>query len=247
MIIQRTADSWDNFKRRKNRSLPFRALFAIPLRDWSAADRIGVFHHIPKCSGTSVVNVLGRWFLLREDYRAYVQGDWRAARRVDLDRLRNRHCLTGHFDYQGVYLRDRYPEILRDRRFFLFTFIREPLATKLSLFRYEKQSGIIPDMTLEEHLLSRDNYIANRFPCTPEDVDVVLERYDFIGVTERIDESLDKLAQLVNRKPVHVPRLNATRDKRDEATPSPVLIAEFRRRNDLDYHIYRRALERLGS
>lgn len=247
MIIRHTADWWDNFKRRKNRSLPFRALLAIPLRDWRATDRIVVFHHIPKCSGTSVVNVLGRWFLLKEDYRAYVQGDWRAARRVDLGRLRNRHCLTGHFDYQGVYLRDRYPEILSDHRFLLFTFVRDPLATKLSLYRYEKQSGVIADMTLEEHLLSRDNYIANRFPCTTEDVDAVLTRYDFIGVTERIDESLAKLARLVQREPVRPPRLNTTGNQRDEPTPGPALIAEFKRRNELDYHIYRRALERLGS
>jgi hypothetical protein len=233
------------FQRRKNRNLPLRAIATLPARDWFARDRICVFHHIPKCSGTSVVNVLGRWFLLKEDYRAHVEGNWRASRRIALERLRNRHCLTGHFDYQGIYLRDRYPEILTDRRYFLFTFVREPLQTKLSLFRYEKQSGIIPDMTLDEHLLTRENYIARRLPCGESDVDSVLARYDFVGVTEHIDESLRQLAVRVNRKPVGAPRLNRTRNLPHEDLPSPALIQEFERRNQLDYYIYQLALKRI--
>jgi hypothetical protein len=245
MIIRRASDWWDDFQRRKNRRLPCRAALTLPLRDWTARDRITVFHHIPKCSGTSVVNVLGQWFLLKEDYRAYVEGDWRASRRVALDTLRNRHCLTGHFDYQGVFLRDRYPAILADRRFFLFTFVREPLATKLSLYRYEKQSGLIPDMTLEEHLLTRENYIAGRLPCRDDDVDAVLARYDFMGVTEHIGQSLNELARLVNRKPVGTPRLNVTGTSARDTMPGTALIREFERRNRLDYYIYQLALRRL--
>ena len=245
MIVKFVTDRRDAFRRRKNRNLPWRALMALPWREWFARDRVCVFHHIPKCSGTSVVNVLGRWFLLKEDYRAFAEGDWRADKRMELERLGNRHCLAGHFDTPGVHLRDRYPEVLNDRRYFLFTFVRDPLAVKLSLFRYEKQSGVIPDMTLEEHLLTRDNYIANCLPCGPENLEDVLARYDFIGVTEHMQESFRQLAECLDRKPIAIPRLNAAREASGGIQLAPALIDAFRQRNALDYRIYETAVRRL--
>lgn len=245
MSARAIATWWDDFRRRKNRNPPFRALANVPLREWLARDRVCVFHHIPKCSGTSVVNVLGRWFLLKEDYRVLVEGDWRAKPPLNLARLGNRHCLAGHFDYPGVHLRDRYPDVLNDRRYFLFTFVRDPLAVKLSLFHYEKQSGVIPDMSLEEHLLTRNNYIANCLPCSSENVTEILGRYDFIGVTERMAESFRQLAERLGRKPIAVPRLNASRESSRVASLPPALVEEFQRRNALDYQIYRLALQRL--
>lgn len=246
-IVRSTCDWWEDFQRRKNRNPPFRALAGLPLSDWFARDRVCVFHHLPKCSGTSVVNALGRWFLMKEDYRAYTDGDWRAKRRLDLARLGNRHCVAGHFDYPGVYLRDRYPEVLADRRYFLFTFVRDPLAVKLSLFRYEKQSGLIPDMTLEQHLLTRDNYIAGCLPCGPENVTETLARYDFIGVTDRMDESFRQLALRLNRQPIAIPRLNASQQTSPQTGLAAPLMAQFRQQNGLDYEIYRIALERLSA
>jgi hypothetical protein len=245
MIVKFVTERREEFRRRKNRNLPFRALAALPWREWFARDRVCVFHHLPKCSGTSVVNVLGRWFLLKEDYRAYVEGDWRANQRIALEPLGNRHCLAGHFDTAGVYLRDRYPEVLNDRRYFLFTFVRDPLAAKLSLFRYEKQSGVIPDMTLEEHLLTRDNYIANCLPCRMDDVEDTLSRYDFIGVTEHMEESFRQLAERLDRQPIAIPRLNAAQDVSTGLQLSPALIEAFRQRNTLDYRIYETAVRRL--
>jgi hypothetical protein len=245
-MTAKIATEWlEEFRRRKNSNLPFRAMAALPLREWFAKNRICVFHHIPKCAGTSVVNVLGRWFFVKEDYRAFADGDWHANKRIDLDRLGNRHCLVGHFDYPGVYLHHRYPEVLSDHRYFLFTFFRDPLATKLSLFRYEKQSGVIPDMTLEEHLLTRDNYIANCLPCNSVNVEEILGRYDFIGVTEHIDESFRQLAKRLGRKLIAIPRLNTTQEVPHDIQLTPQLIEEFRQHNALDYRIYRYAVQRL--
>jgi hypothetical protein len=245
MVIKFATQWLKEYRRRKNRNSPFRAMAALSLREWFAKDRICVFHHIPKCSGTSVVNVLGRWFFLKEDYRAFVDGDWRANKRIDLNRLGNRNCLVGHFDYSGVYLCDRYPLILSDPRYFLFTFVRDPLATKISLFRYEKQSGVISDMTLEQHLLTRDNYIANCLVCGSENVEDILSRYDFIGVTEYIDESFRQLAGRLDRKLITVPRINSTLERAQGIQIAPKLIEEFKERNALDYRIYRYAIQRL--
>jgi len=231
------------YRERKNRNPALTALLYLPSRDLVARDRVCVFHHIPKCAGTSVVNALGRWFVLKEDYRTSVDGCWCPKKRVNLQRLRNRHCLAGHFDYPGVYLRDRYPEIFTDPRYYLFTFVRDPLAAKLSLYWYEQKHNVLPTMTIAEHLLSRDNYIAQCFPCTPDQMGKTLDRYDFVGVTEHMDESFVQLAERLHRKPLPVAHLNALPNE-DQDLPRG-LINAFRRRNELDYRIYDYAVKRL--
>jgi hypothetical protein len=181
-----------------------------------------------------------------EDYRPQVDGALLPGRRVETQRLSNARCLVGHFDDEGIYLPQRYPEVLADRRFFLMTFLRDPLATRTSLFFYEKKWGTNTEATLEEHLLTRDNFIAARFPCRGDDYRETLDRYDFIGITEHLDESVAQLTRLVEREPRAVPFYNATVKDARSLELGPALLAEFRRRNALDYAIYDYGLDRLN-
>ena len=111
----------------------------IPLADWFNNDQIYIFHHLPKCAGTSVNHALANWFWVLKEH-PHVNGTNGTIRhRRNLAALRNCHCLSGHFDVDGKYLHQLHPEVLQSSRFKLFTFVRNPLQTKISLFYHEKR------------------------------------------------------------------------------------------------------------
>jgi hypothetical protein len=94
-----------------------------------------VFHHIPKCGGTSLNKVLDSWFTTVKDYRSGWSMNY--PEKIDIGRLRSCHCLCGHFELDGYYLHQRYPEVFMSSRYRVFTFVRDPLQVQLSLFWYE--------------------------------------------------------------------------------------------------------------
>lgn len=224
-----------------------RAFAHMPLSDLFRRDRVLVFHHIPRSGGTSASAVLQRWFWIVRDYRPFHGDDSGFYRnKKDILALRNYQCLAGHFDVEGSYLAQRYPEAFSDARFRVFTFLRDPLEAKLSLYYYEKRHGINVGVSLQEHLLGRTNYIANRLPCTFADYQGVLGHYCFIGITEHMQESLDRLAELAGRPHVKAPVLNTAARDVQSAELSPSLLREFRGRNELDYLVYEYGLARFG-
>ncbi|MEM7343511.1 MAG: hypothetical protein AAF485_04665, partial [Chloroflexota bacterium] len=59
-----------------------------------------IFHHIPKCSGTSVTwGVLSAWFSVIADYPHSINPRDPAylKKKINLDRLKSYHCLCGHY------------------------------------------------------------------------------------------------------------------------------------------------------
>jgi len=102
-----------------------------------------IFHHIPKCAGTSTIFALRHWFLIVKDYwRSYHPEEipYFIRHRVRLQSLRSYHCLCGHFELPKTRLDKRYPEVLPNQNFKIFTFIRDPLQVKISLYYYEKKT-----------------------------------------------------------------------------------------------------------
>lgn len=197
--------------------------------------------------------VLPCWFYRIHDGRVRVDpNDWTAGHvagpPLDLSRIRANDCLAGHWAVPGEYLHERYPEILTERKYRLFTFVRDPLEIKLSLYFWEKRKGKdFGTQSIEDELLTRPNFMANRFPCAAEDVDRVLSRYFFIGVTERMQESFDRLANLVGRPRIRLPRANRSRTARDRVELDREFIREFRIQNHVDYLIYDYCRERLEA
>lgn len=206
-----------------------------------------VFHHIPKCGGTSLNQALAHWFTVIPDYRMGYTDQYPP--KTDVSKLRSTHCLCGHFEMEGQFLHQRYPEVLQGDRFRLFTFIRDPLELQLSLFRYVQIHNPKPNRTLENHLALRPNYIASLLPATAENYKDVLDRYFFIGLLEQGQESLDLLAQKIGKPSQTLPYVNETRSphSQKEIPLSDEAIARFHQENALDYLIYQYCLERFDA
>ncbi len=212
---------------------------------------VAVFHHMPKCGGSSINEALMHWFYLVNDYRPGIKLTPRAEfylnNKIDLNRLNTKYCLCSHFEWEGNYLHQRYPRILKEKeKYLIFTFIRDPLQLMISLYYFERKRGGNINVTLEEHLTNREpNYIANRIPCDASNYLEALERYFFIGVTEKLQRSLNILAQKLNKRPIKVPLMNRTKRDGQEHQLSKTAIDQFKERNALDYKIYNYALEHL--
>jgi len=218
-----------------------------PLRLFTPRDPVYVFHHIPKCGGTSLNKILDSWFLTIKDYRSGWAMNY--PEKAALSHLRSCHCLCGHFELDGYHLYQRYPEVFTSNRYRVFTFVRDPLQVQLSLFRYEKMNGQSKTMSIEDHLFLRPNYIANRFPATLDNYKDVIDRYCFVGILEESDASIAILASMMGRHFESLPWLNKSQKDVSSNTGSveisQELVKRFRDENVLDYLIYDYCVEQL--
>ncbi len=220
------------------------AVWFIPIKDFFKKDNILVFHHIPKCAGTSVNKALEKRFFLIKD--SYYRKHLFRTNNITLEKIHNCHLISGHFELTGYYLKDRYPAILQDDRYKLFTFVRHPLEVRASLYYYNKKRGQSLG-SLVEYIFKEDNYIANRFPCNADNYKDILDRYFFIGINENMQESLDILMTLTGKKRIDIPVINVS--KRDDQlnSLSKDVVLKFEKRNALDYNIYEYALNRFNQ
>lgn len=203
-----------------------------------------VFHHMPKCGGTALRRVLGKWFLLKGDYISDEQcfGQAPVDPPFDLQALTGKNtCLCGHFESAQNLLPVRYPEVLSNRRqFFLFSFVREPLELAMSLYFFGVKIGQLDAHahSLQQWIDAHCNYMAGCFPCTSENYKEVLDRYNFIGIQEEMSSSVEKLAATLGREPLPVRQFNVSpRDQQPTGLPEEA-IRRFKARNALDYAIY---------
>lgn len=231
-----------------------------------------VFHHIPKCGGTSFVSLLHEWFAVLSDYedQYYSELAFRVAK-VDTRFLNAGTILCGHWNQLGSKLPERYPEFLTNRRFHLATFLREPLDLQISLFHYTL--GREPDRNLKDEefaslrsfVMSNKNYIAQQLSCHAGNIEETLARYWFIGFVDRFDASVSQFCKAVKlvlaqsprtmmaerlfRRIHQAPTLGTAEQNRSTRNRNEDLLSEedrtaFRERNSLDYLIYEKARER---
>ena len=221
-----------------------KALFNIRLEDNFKNDKIVIFHHIPKCAGTSINNTLEKWYFLKMD--TYYRKGYYFREKINLNKLKNCHCITGHFEYENFYIKDRYPEIYNSERFRLITFIRDPLKTSISLYYYGKKLNV-NHIPLTEFLFKEKNYIANRFPCNEDNYKEILDKYFFIGITERLDLSIKILSKIFNKPYIKTKIFNKSEKDSQIQKISEEMKNNFIEYNSLDYKIYNYCLNKFSS
>lgn len=202
-----------------------------------------IFHHIPKCAGTSAVDALTNWFIVLKDYapgwsessdlpayKAYCDNP------LDLAKIKPYQILVGHFHVDQSYLHQRYPE-WQAQGFKLITFLRDPLALQISQYKYEiKMKRVSADEILEHRLMLRPNWIAERFPVTELNYQKVLDQYAFVGTMDNYQAAFNRLASMIGKPPVDLKSYNTT--KKRSFNLSEEFISEFKDANSLDYKLY---------
>ena len=203
-----------------------------------------IFHHMPKCAGTSAVDALTNWFIVLKDYPVgwSIRDNPGAYQEYcnnpkNLDQIKPYQILVGHYLAEQSFLDQRYPN-WEDKGYRVFTFLRDPLELRISLYYYEiRNNRISADEPLEKQLLQhKRNYIAGLLPCKDSNYLEVLERYFFIGIVEKYQESFDLLSKLVDKPPIELKTYNIS--PRKNLKLSDETISEFKEINQLDYKIY---------
>lgn len=222
-----------------------RYIFTPPLEDYLFNKKF-VFHHIQKCAGTSLNELLSKCYILKKDY-SYIN-----EKRININRLLPFHLLVGHFETHKTQLFLRYPEV-KNKNIFLFTMIRDPLQFKVSLYYYWKKEGIgwFRADNLRRFLDIENNYLSKNLGCDSDNYLEILSQYSFIGIVEEYEASINLLSELLKRK-LNVSnvsfRLNSSHRNSEymELIHDSDYIKQFHSNNELDYKIYEYAKSRLS-
>ena len=202
-----------------------------------------IFHHMPKCGGTSAVDALTNWFIVLKDYPVgwsdednYPVYQKFCNHPKNLDKIKPYQLIVGHYHLDKSHLSQRYPD-WKNKGYRLFTFLREPLDLQISLYYYEIRNRRIPTNTpIEERLLLRNNYMAFSLQCDEDNYLDVLEQYFFIGIMEKYQQSFNLLSNMMDKPSVKLKNYNC--GSRQKYNLSASFIDEFRAKNQLDYKIY---------
>jgi hypothetical protein len=216
-----------------------------------------MFHHMPKCGGTSFRNFLETVFDVRNDYiggggrkknparyEAYIR------RPLDLSGLGERDCLAGHYNLPGSFLWERYPR-LASHPHRKFTILRDPLDAAKSGVRFgikrEKFAADLDRAGNTELLMRRRNFFANILGITSfGQIEEVMATFWMVAPLEQIDAAAAVIAgaaKVAVAGPVE--RRNTTEATGDEFLPDA--DDRFRAAARLDYAIYDHSVRRFAQ
>ena len=222
--------------------------------------------HIPKCAGVALTNILKVWFneSFLTHYHNEIQNKPPKKHKLYTGffkkKPRSGLCIHGHFNNnRGNGVRDYYPEVEQ-----LITMIRNPFDLHLSNYFYVRKMAqsqvdrayrggklhpiIENNWNLEDYLRN----IKKSHICCFLPFDITLENYQqalknqflYIGISERLQNSVDILAKKLGFPTVAVPQTNIS--EWNEPIPDGAR-EEFEEANPLEMSIYRFANENWGN
>lgn len=204
-----------------------------------------VFNHLPRTGGVTVSAALASWFDPVFDYQ---DGPTDEARRrwlrnpLDVDRLKPGQVLIGHYTGEGA-LERRYPGLLSNPRVRAITFLRDPWDASLSALRSQAGAHLLTAGS-DCALMSLAGWMSKALGVPLLSLRVALERYWFVGTTERLADSIAALARLVGRDAAKVEVNNAS-DRNLDLEISGTLRNRFRSAARSDFELHSIATRRL--
>lgn len=208
-----------------------------------------IFHHLIKCGGTSVHYALQKWFNLEFDQIVEPNEINNFSKtRYNINEFYEDTCIVGHFPQEGAFVHQRYPEIRTNKDWLkTFTFVRDPLKFSISFYYYTFMKGVYEGISLKSHLGFNTNFLSHFLNCTEDNYKEILDQYFFIGITERMQESFDKLAKLTGKRKLKVPFVNKSKRDNQINALTEDYVKEFKERNSLDYKVYEYCLKKFES
>lgn len=208
-----------------------------------------IFIHVPKTAGIAVRRIVEGWFPGGLHLHYYNEA---TATMPPRRTLTGRCAVYGHFNgLRGFGIRDYYPQVDQ-----FVTILRDPFETAISTYFYVRKDGVnwrdqerVPQADLEAYLREARPNILNHFPreMTMQNYrDVMDELFVEVGVTERLPESLGRIATALGQvfDPASLETLNAT--PRDQ-TVGPQWREMYAERYPLEFAVYEYALARFAS
>lgn len=220
---------------------------------------IFIFNHIPKCGGTSLNIVLRKWFLIKRDYAPselknndskvleslFLKFDQKTP---ELNKMKPWELIAGHYHLPRFSLERRISDIYSNPNVKSITFLREPLEQRISMYNYATEKGhpFVKGLSLEDYIFIDKNFIATTLNCNEENYKDILGKYFFVGILEKYDFSVKKLAnKLGKNKPEIIPKVNVSNQPIENNLLPKEKVLEFNKLNNLDYLIYNYTLENL--
>lgn len=203
-------------------------------------DTIFVSVHISKTGGTTLTKILKNHF--GDDLQlSYAKEKGPKAE--------NPKCIHGHK------VLSHFPNIHKNENSAWFTFIREPLATAISSYNYIKTrpEAEFEDKGMRTYLTHSEKpqwpnppgYTHNRYVRNVYRLSQLNREFDFIGITERFDESIFIMFWLFQWDHVRYKITN-----RGNYTPPKIeddIVEKFNALNQKDYTLYRQVNEKLDQ
>ena len=89
--------------------------------------------------------------------------------------------------------------------------------------------------------------MAKVLNVTSENYKTILDRYDFIGIFEKYDESLLRLSYMLDNDYLTKKHINIAERNNLISTIRKEDLAMFKQRNQLDFEIYNYCFDRFGK
>lgn len=201
--------------------------------------------HIPKTGGITLYNVLTEHF---GDGLQTAYGP-RAAEGVKVDAKGSPRCIHGH-----QVIKDWGDYIQTQTQIRWLTFLRDPLLGAISFYYFTRKrlladpaNPLFDDRGLNAWLLNREQhswpnppgYPFNRYSKFLRQTGQKPREIDFIGLTDRFDESMFLMYSQFGWQPVHYVASN--QGAYDAPDIEPDVLAEFREINAADFRLYEMA------
>lgn len=216
------------------------------MRDYDP-DKLLVSIHLPKCGGTSLAE--GLQSLFGDGFHAHYLGEDERTLPPRVEREAG-VCVHGHFFHHALPLGvgDYYPQAGQ-----FITVLREPLEMMLSSYFFQRKLGAeLPD-TPAGYLQSvlgwarLFHYRSLPFDVWADDaIERLEERFVWVGVTEDLQGSFDRLAARLGRPAVILPRRN-TAPRTLPLDHVEAWRAAFRKRFREEYRLYDHCAQWLRS